>query len=88
MDVDEFSNLLMDRLEIATKESNLVKRNFGGVISNEIICKTCPHSSEREEPFFSVSLPVKNKKSIEECLQSLIQGDFLEGDNAYFCELC
>jgi hypothetical protein len=75
MDVDEFCNLLMDRLEFATKSSNLVKSNFGGVISSEIICKTCPHSSEREEPFFSVALPVANKKSIEECLQSLVIGD-------------
>jgi ubiquitin C-terminal hydrolase len=68
MDVDEFSNLLMDRIEHAIKgtpDEDLVKRNFGGVISSEIICKTCPHSSEREEPFFAVSLPVKNKKSIE-----------------------
>jgi ubiquitin C-terminal hydrolase len=68
MDVDEFSNLLMDRIEHVIKGSpdeDLVKRNFGGVISNEIICKTCPHSSDREEPFFAVSLPVKNKKTIE-----------------------
>lgn len=68
MDVDEFSNLLMDRLEFATKGSNLVKRNFGGVMSSEIICKTCPHYSEREEPFFSVPLSIKNKKTIEDCL--------------------
>jgi ubiquitin C-terminal hydrolase len=71
MDVDEFSNLLMDRLEHAIKGSadeDLIKKHFGGVISNEIICKTCPHSSDREEPFFAVSLPVKNKKNIESSL--------------------
>jgi ubiquitin C-terminal hydrolase len=68
MDVDEFCNLLMDRIEASIKGSNdpeLVKKNFGGVISNEIICKTCPHYSTRDEPFFAVSLPVKNKKNIE-----------------------
>lgn len=71
MDVDEFCNLLMDRIEAAIKGSadpDLVKRNFGGVLVNEIIGKTCPHSSEREEPFFALSLPVKNKKNIEQCL--------------------
>ena len=68
MDADEFFNLLMDRIEASIKRSNdadLVKRNFGGYISNEIICKTCPHSSEREEPFFALPLSVKNKKNIE-----------------------
>ena len=71
MDVDEFSNLLLDRIESSIKGSDdedLVKRNFGGVISNEIICKGCPHYSEREEPFFAVNLPVKNKKNIEAAL--------------------
>jgi ubiquitin C-terminal hydrolase len=91
MDVDEFSNLLMDRLEHGIKGSgdeDLIKKHFGGIISNEIICRTCPHSSEREEPFFALSLPVKNKKSVELSLRSLIQGDVLEGDNAYHCDQC
>ena len=75
MDVDEFCNLLMDRIELCIKwtpEEDLVKRHFGGVMSNEIICKTCPHYSEREEPFFAVSLPVANKKNLDECLQTLV----------------
>ncbi|CAD8154340.1 unnamed protein product [Paramecium pentaurelia] len=91
MDVDEFCNLLMDRIELSiksTSDEDLVKRNFGGVISNEIIGKTCPHYSEREEPFFAISLPVANKKNLEECLQTLVQGDLLEGENAYSCEQC
>ncbi|CAD8073216.1 unnamed protein product [Paramecium primaurelia] len=91
MDVDEFCNLLMDRIELnikSTTDEDLVKRNFGGVISNEIIGKTCPHYSEREEPFFAISLPVANKKNLEECLQTLVQGDLLEGENAYSCEQC
>ncbi|CAD8072236.1 unnamed protein product [Paramecium sonneborni] len=91
MDVDEFCNLLMDRIELnikSTSEEDLVKKNFGGVQSNEIIGKTCPHYSEREEPFFAISLPVANKKNLEECLQTLVQGDLLEGENAYSCEQC
>ncbi|CAD8074991.1 unnamed protein product [Paramecium primaurelia] len=91
MDVDEFCNLLMDRIELnikSTSDEDLVKRFFGGVMSNEIIGKTCPHYSEREEPFFAISLPVANKKNLEECLQTLVHGDLLEGDNAYSCEQC
>ena len=68
MDVDEYCNLLMDRIEASIKGSpnqDFVKRNFGGILSNEIIGKTCPHYSEREEPFFALSLAIKNKKNIE-----------------------
>jgi ubiquitin C-terminal hydrolase len=53
-----------------------------------MICKGCPHKYEREEPFLSISIPVKNKKSILEGLNAFIQGDMLEGDNAYLCEKC
>lgn len=89
MDVDEFFNLLMDRIELSiqsTSEEDLVKRFFGGVMSNEIICKSCSHYSERVEPFFSISLPIVNKKNLEECLQALVQEELLEGNNAYKCE--
>lgn len=44
--------------------------------------------SEREEPCLAISLQVKNKKNIYESLQNFIQGDMLEGDNAYLCEKC
>ena len=53
-----------------------------------MICKGCPHFYERQEPFISLSLTVKNKKSILEGLQTFISGDMLEGDNAYLCEKC
>jgi ubiquitin C-terminal hydrolase len=53
-----------------------------------MICKGCPHKYERAEPFLSLSISVKNQKSIEQSLNSFIQGEMLEGDNAYFCEKC
>lgn len=67
MDVDEFFNTLLDRLENSLKKEKndfIIKQTFGGVLTNELICKGCPHKSEREEPFLAISLPVKNKKSI------------------------
>ena len=91
MDADEFFNTFMDRLENQiknTKYEHLIKRHFGGVLSNELICKGCPHYSEREEPFLVVSLQVKNKKNIFQSLSSFIEGEMLEGDNAYFCAQC
>ncbi len=46
MDVDEFFNNIMDKLENLiknTKHASIIKRVFGGVLSNELICKGCPH---------------------------------------------
>jgi ubiquitin carboxyl-terminal hydrolase 9/24 len=71
MDIDEFFNNLMDRIEDAIKptpQSKIIQRVFGGSLSNELIFKGCPHYSEREEPFMALSLPVKNKKSVKESL--------------------
>jgi ubiquitin carboxyl-terminal hydrolase 9/24 len=91
MDVDEFFNLLIDRVESNLKGSKMekvFKYHFGGMLTNELICKGCPHYSEREESFNSISLQVKNKKSIIESLESFVEGEMLEGENAYFCEKC
>lgn len=65
-----------------------MKNLFYGSLVNEVICKDCPHQSEREEPFQNIQLVVKNKKSIQESLEAYIEGDMLEGDNAYFCDKC
>ena len=46
MDVDEFFNNIMDKLENlikSTRNAAIIKRVFGGVLSNELICKGCPH---------------------------------------------
>ena len=46
MDVDEYLNMLFDRLENAIKgtpQAKTIQYHFGGELANEIICKTCPH---------------------------------------------
>ncbi len=92
MDVDEFYNLLIDRLEPYLKNTqfeNLFKYVFSGIISNEIIGKNgCPHFSETKEFFQSIILQVKNKRNIEESLDAFIHGEMMEGDNSYNCERC
>jgi Ubiquitin carboxyl-terminal hydrolase len=90
-DVDEFFFLLMDRLETQTKgtpQEKLIKNLFQGTLANECICIDCPHRSENEEPFLGVSLTVKNMPSLEDSLRAYVEGEMLEGDNAYFCEKC
>ena len=90
-DVFEFYSGLMDKLEEQLKKTtheNLVKNHFGGTVIREIICRGCPHSYEREEPFLAINLEVKNKKHIIDGLNSYVEGETLDGDNAYLCEKC
>ena len=48
-------------------------------------CVACgvADASERAESFLDVQLMVKNLKSVEESLQSMIAGEILNGDNRY-----
>ena len=91
MDVDEFFNYFMDKLEGHLKDTpyaDLVKKHFGGLQVTELIGKDCIHRSERIEPFLSISVEVKNKKSLKEGLESFVAGEILEGENAYQCDHC
>lgn len=69
-------------------QEKLLSQFFGGALSNQIISKDCTHVSEREENFFTLSLDIKNKKSILESLALYVEGDMLEGDNKFHCSEC
>ena len=91
MDVEEFLGYFFDKLEGAikgTKQEHTIQHHFGGKFANEIICKGCPHYYERVQPFLTLSIEIKHKKNIAEALNSFIQGEMLEGDNAYHCAKC
>jgi len=91
MDVDEFFNLFLDRIETSIKQTpqqKTIQYHFGGLFANQFIGKECPHSSTREEPFIALNLQVKNKKSLEQCLESFVEGEMLQGSDAYYCEKC
>ena len=47
----------------------------------------CLFRYEREEAFHSLQVTVKNLK-LEDSLEQFVNGEILEGDNAYFCEKC
>lgn len=90
MDVEEFLNAFMDKLEGKLGPHRAVISNhFAGQLATEIIGKAgCCHSSERVEQFLTLPLELKTKKSLQESLESLVQGETLEGDNAYQCDAC
>ncbi|CAK4084158.1 unnamed protein product [Aphanomyces euteiches] len=85
MDADEFLGVLLDRVETVVKPTSLADLGFGGQLVNQIITET-GHVSERDEPFVVLSVDVQNKGQLEASLESYVQGETLEGDNAYYCE--
>ena len=91
MDADEFLNFYFEILkkEIkGTEYEHTIKSHFGGIFANQIICQDCPHSSSRDDPFIALNLQIKNKKILINCLQNLVEGELLQGNNAYYCEKC
>ena len=83
--------MLIDKIETlikSTPQEQTLKNLFYGVFANEFICKGCPHRSEREEPFMAIPLTIRNKVSILESLENFVEGEMLEGDNAYHCNDC
>ena len=50
-----------------------VEAAMGGVFVNQVISKSCPHRSEREEHFTGISVDVRNKRNLQESLASYVQ---------------
>lgn len=46
----------------------------------------CDFKKETEEPFLTVSVEIKNKKSLYEALDLFVKSDVLDGENQYFCD--
>ena len=85
-DVNEFCSYLFDELERACPETcEVVKKHFQGTFVHEIISQDqqAPYTSTRHEPFYMITVPVKNKTSLEEGLELLTSGESLAGDNQY-----
>ena len=90
-DADEFLARFFDIIEPqikGTPEEKCIANIFSGTFNNQMICIDCPHKSERIEEFTTVPLQVKKKHSLEEGLDSFIESEILQGDNAYFCDKC
>ena len=91
MDVDEFFNLLFDRLEgqiVDPQIKALFKSMYGGETIQQIKSKECEHVSERPEGFAVLPVEIKNKARLEDSLASYVEGEVLQGDNKYSCTAC
>ena len=91
MDVDEFFNLLFDRLESQLMDPEIrasFKSMYGGETIQQIKSRECEHVSERPEGFAVLPVEIKNKSRLEDSLASYVEGEVLQGDNKYSCTAC
>ncbi|KAH0843617.1 Ubiquitin carboxyl-terminal hydrolase family protein [Fonsecaea pedrosoi] len=90
MDVDEFFNLLFDRLEgqIDSSARAAFKSMYGGQLVQQVKSKECDHISERLEPFSAVQVEIKGKARLEDSLRAYVEGEVLQGENKYSCTSC
>ena len=85
-DVNEFTSYLFELLEkSSTNVKNIIQNHFQGEFVHEIISqnKHAPYVSTRDEPFYMITVPVKNKDTVEEGLELLTTGESLIGENQY-----
>ena len=91
MDANEYFNKLVDRLEGllgGTTQNRLLQTVFQGELANQLLPRGCSHGSERDEPFYVLSVDVRNKKSLQEALEFFVEGETLSGENAWSCDEC
>jgi ubiquitin carboxyl-terminal hydrolase 34 len=87
-DAHEFSNHLFDRLERAlgpTPYRWLVKSVFGGRLCNQITCKQCQRENRNYEDMYTLSLEIKNQRTLHEALDKHIAITLVSD---YACEKC
>lgn len=65
---------------------------FGGQLQSTIDCQVCHHRSHCFEPFLDLMIPLPNTKtagvSVQECLESFVEVEKLDGTESFRCEKC
>ncbi len=87
-DAHEFLNILFDRLERRLKETKykqLLQSVFGGKLCNQLICKACGRVKNNYEDMYTLSLEIKNQRTLGEAIEKFISGTLVSD---YFCEGC
>ncbi|KAI8369997.1 hypothetical protein BD560DRAFT_397327 [Blakeslea trispora] len=88
-DVQEFSRVLQDNLELkmkGTRVEGAVTDIFMGKMKSYIKCLHIDYESSRVEDFYDVQLNVKGCKSLSESFQRYVEPEILDGDNKYMAE--
>ena len=92
MDVFEFFCDFLDKIEQKLKGSrneNIIKYFFMGRQNDVLKFENgCNHHRKHESQFYSIQLQVHGKKDIYDSLNSLIEGEKMDGANSIFCQEC
>ncbi len=84
-DIQEFFITLIEKLEEELKDKN-IDTLFGGKLKTIIKCTDINYSSEKEDSFTDIQLPIENCKDIYDCLNKYTEKAFLKGENQYETE--
>ncbi|VDB82829.1 unnamed protein product [Peniophora sp. CBMAI 1063] len=88
-DVQEFSRVLLDKLEIkmkGTKAEGAIAKLFVGKMKSYIKCVDVDYESSRIEEFNDLQLNVKGMKNLYDSFKDYIQVETLDGENKYQAE--
>lgn len=88
-DVQEFVSMFFDRLEQGIKQhplKRLVDSFYHGKNANLFNCHECKQTKKVEESFYSLTLEVKNSKTLSESFNRYILGELISDYKCDFCQ--
>ncbi|CAO3608807.1 unnamed protein product [Mucor hiemalis] len=88
-DVQEFSRVLQDNLELKMKGTAVdgaVTNIFMGKMKSYIKCINVDYESSRVEDFYDIQLNVKGCKSLEDSFKRYVDVETMDGENKYMAE--
>lgn len=87
-DAQEFLNIIFDRIDNAmakTQRKYLIDSIFGGKQVSQMVCPECGKVKNRHETFLTLSLPVRDCKSVYESLKKSVAGETISD---FLCDGC
>ncbi|KZF20341.1 ubiquitin thiolesterase [Xylona heveae TC161] len=88
-DVQEFSRILMERMEErmkGTEAENALAKLFVGKMKTYISCINVNYESSRTEDFWDIQLNVSGNKNLHDSFRDYIQVETMDGENKYYAE--
>ncbi|KAK4688080.1 ubiquitin carboxyl-terminal hydrolase 7, partial [Tremellales sp. Uapishka_1] len=88
-DVQEFSRILQDKLEIkmkGTPADGAIAKLFRGQMKNYIKCMNVDFESAVIEDFYDIQLTIKGIKNLRDSFREYVSVETLEGENKYMAE--
>jgi len=81
-------NIFFDKLEgllKPVKAEGLLAGIFGGLNVSQLKCKSCGFTKNILDTFYNLSIPVKDRTSVDDSLKKLILGETISD---YQCSSC